>query len=1149
MTRFFLSIYDFLSKRKALSIVLMLALVALCVVLSLRLRYKENITDFLPANEANKRYMAVYSDMGDRRITVIFHADTMADNSDDIKSAIDLFEEQWYELYADNSVELMCRANVGMVTNAMSLISDNPPLFLNAADYARIDSILAIEGYIDTCLTNVKRMLGFPMSAMAVEMISNDPLNLFSSPLQRLSHLTASNDFDIDDEYIFDNKGNAYAFMNSPYPSGDTKGNTRLSEMIENTIQKTSAKIPNISISAIGSPLIAASNANCIKRDSIISISIAVVLIVVVLIVTMGRKRNILWLGFSITMGWLFALAVIVTFKPAISAVVIGIGSVLIGIAVNYPLHFLDHIRDHTDRREALKDMVDPLVTGNITTVSAFACLLFVKAEAMRDLGLFGSLMLIGTILFVMIFLPLFAKAGRKKKAVEDAVEESSPILQNSKWSRYLLLPVCAITIVLGYLSTRTQFDSDLHNINYMTPQQQRDLAMLSSSIEQSDSLTTLYVASEAKSLDEALQNAESLVTEIEGYEGSGPIGLLPSVQQQETALQRWQQFTQRYPDLGEQLENKAVEMGFRPQAFARFTQHLSSDYAPIPPEQMSDINQLCENYLLKRDSTWCVVGMNNVPKGSVAQLKNRINSAEAASKGVFAFDISDVGSNLVTALNDDFNYILYVCSFVVFFFLWLSLGRIELAILSFLPLTVGWLWILGIMDIAAVKFNIVNIILATFIFGQGDDYTIFITEGLMYEYAYGKRRLGGYRRSVIVSAVLMFIGIGALIFAKHPAMRSLAQVAIIGMATVVLMACYLPPLVFRWLTAKKGKLRDVPLTLKRIAYTVWSLLVFFVAVFVLFTPFTLIYKLIGRNTDAKRLRYHRYVNKIISFAIKHIPGTNFRLINEVGEDFSKPAVIIANHQSHLDLLCILMLSPKLVIMTNDWVWRNPIYGLVIRYAEFYPASNGYDNNLPKLKDLVNRGYSVMIFPEGTRSVDCTIGRFHKGAFQLAKELNLDILPVMIHGTGYVMPKGDNVLREGSMTVEVRQRINPDVFGDMGGLQMASFMRKRMMEYYSELCAKCQNEEYYLPFVRYQYIYKGRDIEHRSRKALKQWQNDGTEQLCQGEIPLLKALAHPEQEFHYEFDNSDDYLIAQNCRVIPENLHYSLRSQNTEVRM
>ena len=133
-------------------------------------------------------------------------------------------------------------------------------------------------------------------------------------------------------------------------------------------------------------------------------------------------------------------------------------------------------------------------------------------------------------------------------------------------------------------------------------------------------------------------------------------------------------------------------------------------------------------------------------------------------------------------------------------------------------------------MHLGGIKFNIVNIILATFIFGQGDDYTIFITEGLLYEYTYGKRMLKNYRNSVILSGILMFIGIGTLIFAKHPAMRSLAEVAIIGMVTVVLMACYLPPIIFGWLTKKKGKLREVPLTLKRLIYTFLTLLVFFIA-------------------------------------------------------------------------------------------------------------------------------------------------------------------------------------------------------------------------------------------------------------------------------------------------------------------------------
>ena len=105
-----------------------------------------------------------------------------------------------------------------------------------------------------------------------------------------------------------------------------------------------------------------------------------------------------------------------------------------------------------------------------------------------------------------------------------------------------------------------------------------------------------------------------------------------------------------------------------------------------------------------------------------------------------------------------------------------------------------GWLWILGIMNLCGISFNIVNIILATFIFGQGDDYTIFITEGLIKDYRSGGKILISYQKSIILSALIMFVGIGSLIFAKHPALFSLAEVTIVGMACVVFMAWVVPP-------------------------------------------------------------------------------------------------------------------------------------------------------------------------------------------------------------------------------------------------------------------------------------------------------------------------------------------------------------------
>jgi uncharacterized membrane protein YkgB len=173
------------------------------------------------------------------------------------------------------------------------------------------------------------------------------------------------------------------------------------------------------------------------------------------------------------------------------------------------------------------------------------------------------------------------------------------------------------------------------------------------------------------------------------------------------------------------------------------------------------------------------------------------------------------MNSSIATRLSDDFNYIGWACGLIVFFFLWFSLGSLELALLSFLPMAISWIWILGMMALLDIQFNVVNIILATFIFGQGDDYTIFMTEGCQYEYAYRRKMLASYKNSIIISAIIMFIGIGTLIFAKHPALHSLAQVTIIGMFSVVLMAYLFPPLIFNWLVKDQHGYRLRPLTLK----------------------------------------------------------------------------------------------------------------------------------------------------------------------------------------------------------------------------------------------------------------------------------------------------------------------------------------------
>jgi 1-acyl-sn-glycerol-3-phosphate acyltransferase len=101
------------------------------------------------------------------------------------------------------------------------------------------------------------------------------------------------------------------------------------------------------------------------------------------------------------------------------------------------------------------------------------------------------------------------------------------------------------------------------------------------------------------------------------------------------------------------------------------------------------------------------------------------------------------------------------------------------------------------------------------------------------------------------------------------------------------------------------------------------------------------------------------------------------------------------------------MLTPKVILLTSSWVWNSPIFGAVVRLAEYYPVDEGAEDGIDKLKRKVDDGFSIIIFPEGTRSADGKIQRFHKGAFYLAEKLNLGIRPLLIFGTHDAIPKGD----------------------------------------------------------------------------------------------------------------------------------------------
>ncbi len=188
------------------------------------------------------------------------------------------------------------------------------------------------------------------------------------------------------------------------------------------------------------------------------------------------------------------------------------------------------------------------------------------------------------------------------------------------------------------------------------------------------------------------------------------------------------------------------------------------------------------------------------------------------------------------------------------------------------------------------------------------------------------------------------------------------------GICCVVLTSQVLIPFLFNWLITNRVKKGRAPWTLTSWAKSVFSLTYFALGSFIMTGIGILLIKLNPFNKKKGKYIYHLILSKF-TWSVLHIM-TNVKkiYINPLKEDFSKPAVIISNHQSFLDILVSTSLHPKVILLTNQWVWRSPVFGAVVRLADYYPVAEGVEDAIDKLKEKIEQGYSIVVYPEGTRS-------------------------------------------------------------------------------------------------------------------------------------------------------------------------------------
>jgi 1-acyl-sn-glycerol-3-phosphate acyltransferase len=173
--------------------------------------------------------------------------------------------------------------------------------------------------------------------------------------------------------------------------------------------------------------------------------------------------------------------------------------------------------------------------------------------------------------------------------------------------------------------------------------------------------------------------------------------------------------------------------------------------------------------------------------------------------------------------------------------------------------------------------------------------------------------------------------------------------------------------------------------------------------------------------------------------------------------DNDQAYIIIPNHQSMLDIVFFNMLRHRLRWVSKVEIFRVPLVGWEMKMVKYIELVRGNKSSVIKMMEKcvesLQDGISVVIFPEGTRSLTGAIGKFKTGAFQLAVKTDKPLLPVLIDGTGEIMPKKGGIIFRNRKTVRIRvlDPIFPGQFGTGDPEELAARVQAVMVRAMDDL--------------------------------------------------------------------------------------------------
>jgi predicted RND superfamily exporter protein len=818
MAKFTIYIYRYFKAHKIVFYSILLLSTAFFAYSGFKIDFAEDITQLLPSTEEKGVEKFVFANLKVKdKVFILFNSKSEDIDTDELIQACDDFSELL--LAKDTAYHLInsifYQVEEETIQDGIAFLYENAPVFFDKSLYPQLDSLLEKE-QIELQMTENYNNITSTAGIAYKDLIIRDPIGLRKIFVSQIGNFGLGGHYALYNGHIFTSDTTvAVAFLSPNFKTLDSKLSTQFVEMLRKTVEEYTKQNPDIEILYHGQPVKSVSNADRIKEDLLLTVSVSLILVLTLLLGCFKNKSTLFYLLAPIVYGVLFAMSVMYFIKGSMSIMALGIGAIVMGVAFSYCLHIIAHYKYVGNPEKVMEDQTVPVILGVLTTIGAFMSLLLTESELLHDFGLFASLGLAGTTIFALLYMPQFFKqeTGKESNKAFTLLEKiNSYPIEKKKW---LIALILTVSVICFFVSDNVQFDSDLRHIGYDNRQLVRSQNLLAS--KTAENQWTFYFATISENQDSALIFNSELCKKLEDLKKQGEIAgysassnLFIPTSEQKLRINHWNTYwtEEKKEEVRANIISAGVRHKFSPDTFDPFFEMLDSEYEPaslydagiIPDAILSNLIEFTDNNYL----VFTPVHMNK------EKLLDAGAKVSAGNKNMAVVDPLYYASNMVKAIHNDFNTTLVVSSLFVLLVLLISLRSFVLAILAFMPMALSWYIVLGVMAIFNLEFNLINIIISSFIFGTGVDYSIFIMDGLLAKYRDKRQSLLAYHKTAIFfSAIILIIVILSLFFAVHPAIYSIGVTTLIGMVSTVLIAYSLQPFLF-WLLitrrVEKGK-------------------------------------------------------------------------------------------------------------------------------------------------------------------------------------------------------------------------------------------------------------------------------------------------------------------------------------------------------